>query len=49
MSRSRPEYPLEFRQKLIELVESGRSPGGACQGVRTVGADHSQLGEESPG
>jgi transposase len=26
MSRSRPEYPLEFRQKLIELVESGRSP-----------------------
>lgn len=27
MPRSRPEYPLEYRQKLIELVEAGRSPG----------------------
>jgi transposase len=26
MSRSRREYPPEFRQKLIELVEAGRSP-----------------------
>jgi transposase len=26
MSRSRPECPSEFRQKLIELVEAGRSP-----------------------
>ncbi len=25
MSRSRPEYPPEFRQRLIELVEAGRS------------------------
>ena len=26
MPRSRPEYPLEYRQKLIELVEADRSP-----------------------
>ena len=26
MPRSRPAYPLEFRQKLIELVHAGRSP-----------------------
>jgi transposase len=26
MPRSRPEYPPEFRQKLIQLVEAGRSP-----------------------
>lgn len=27
MPRSRPAYPPEFRQKLIELVHAGRSPG----------------------
>ena len=26
MPRSRPAYPPEFRQKLIELVHAGRSP-----------------------
>ena len=26
MSRTRPPYPSEFRQQLIELVRSGRSP-----------------------
>ena len=26
MPRNRPAYPLEFRQKLIELVRAGRSP-----------------------
>jgi len=26
MPRSRPAYPLKFRQKLIELVHAGRSP-----------------------
>ncbi len=26
MPRSRPAYPAEFRQKLIELVHAGRSP-----------------------
>ncbi len=26
MPRSRPAYPLEFRQKMIELVGAGRSP-----------------------
>lgn len=49
MPRSRPEYPSEFRQKLIELVEAGRRPGGAGQGVRAFGADHPQLGQEGPG
>jgi transposase len=26
MSRSRPEYPPEFRQKMVELVRAGRNP-----------------------
>ena len=26
MARSRPPYPPEFRQQLVELVRSGRSP-----------------------
>lgn len=26
MSRSRPAYPPEFRQKMIELVHAGRNP-----------------------
>ncbi len=26
MPRSRPEYPPEFRQKMVELVRAGRSP-----------------------
>jgi len=28
MPRSRPAYPPEFRQKLIELVHAGHSPQG---------------------
>ena len=27
MSKTRPPYPAEFRQKLVELVRSGRSYG----------------------
>ena len=26
MPRSRPAYPPEFRQKMVELVQAGRSP-----------------------
>ena len=26
MPRSRPEYALEFRQKMVELVRTGRNP-----------------------
>jgi len=26
MSRTRPPYPADFRQQLVELVQSGRSP-----------------------
>lgn len=26
MSRRRPTYPMEFRERMIELVRSGRSP-----------------------
>ena len=31
MPRSRPAYPLEFRQKLIELMRAGRSPEQLAQ------------------
>jgi transposase len=27
MPKSRPPYPLEFRDRMVELVRSGRSPG----------------------
>jgi len=26
MAKSRPPYPLEFRQRMVELVRAGRSP-----------------------
>jgi transposase len=26
MSKSRPPYPAEFRQQMIELVRAGRNP-----------------------
>lgn len=31
MPKSRPPYPAEFRQQMVELVRSGRSPGSLAE------------------
>jgi transposase len=31
MSKKRPPYPPEFRQRMIELVRAGRSPEGLAK------------------
>ncbi len=31
MSKKRPPYPPEFRQRMVELVRAGRSPEGLAK------------------
>ena len=44
MSKSRPPYPAAFRQQMVELVRSGRTPGDLAREFRTVGPGHPDLG-----
>ena len=34
MSMTRPPYPSEFREQMVELVRSGRSPEELARGIR---------------
>ncbi len=43
MPRTRPAYPPEFRQEMIELVHSGRSPESLAKVVLTRNEVHSVL------
>ena len=44
MSKTRPPYPAQFRQQMIELVRRRQDPGGALARVRLLGPDDLQLG-----
>ena len=44
MSKTRPPYPAAFRQQMVELVRSGRTPRGLGSGVRAVRPGHPDLG-----
>ena len=37
MPKSRPPYPAAFRQQMVELVRSGRTPGEADRGDGHLG------------
>ena len=43
MSKTRPPYPAAFRQQMVELVRSGRTPG-LGSGVRALGPGDANLG-----
>ena len=38
MRKSRPPYPAEYRQQMVDLVRGGRSTRGAVAGVRAIRA-----------
>ena len=45
MPKTRPPYPAEFRQQMVELVRAGgKGAGRVVARVRMHGADHHQLG-----
>ncbi len=43
MSKSRRAYPLEYRQRIVELVRAGRSPEELSREFEPDGAMHSEL------
>lgn len=37
MPRTRPPYPPEFRQQMVELVQAGRTPEELAEEARAFG------------
>jgi len=44
MARTRPAYPPEFRQQMVELVRSGRTPEELSLECRADRPDTRQMG-----
>ena len=48
MPKTRPPYPAEFRQQMVELVACRQNAGGAVARVRLLGARRSPTGSRKP-
>ena len=44
MPKTKPPYPAEFRQQMVELVRAGRTPAELSREFGCTRADHHQLG-----
>ena len=46
MGKTRPPYPAQFREQMVELVRSGRTPAAKRAATRrTAGVDSPRLGK----
>ena len=43
--RRRGRYPPEYKERIVELVRAGRSPGSRGARVRAFAADDPELGQ----